>query len=266
MTAIDHVMVGVTDLASSAERHRRLGFAVSRGGEHEGLGSVNELILFGGRTYVELMAVRDREAFGSGMFDGERFLGLLDRFAEVPTALVLANDDLDRLRERLARVGVAMEPPIAVQRLDDEGRPVRWRLLLPSGRVWRDPRPIFIEWLTDRHPADAAVPHANGALSLSRVTLAVPDLDAQVRLYGEALGVPIEHDGDGARVRVALGDATVELIGHGVDARADAVLDAGEAGVVGLEVRVAAYAGEAAHVATRGRPFELLLRARQRQA
>ena len=56
----DHAVILVSDLAAASKTYEDLGFAVSAGGEHEGLGTHNALIRFG-VDYLELLAVHDRK-------------------------------------------------------------------------------------------------------------------------------------------------------------------------------------------------------------
>ena len=76
---VDHVLVAVTDLEEAAGQYERLGFHVTEGGVHPGLGTANRLAVLD-NGYLELIAVRDRasappelvrhlERFGPGLFN-----------------------------------------------------------------------------------------------------------------------------------------------------------------------------------------------------
>ncbi len=68
-TGVDHVIVGVRDLADATERWRRLGFTPTPRGRHVGWGTANVCIMLE-RDYIELL----------GIVDPARFTADLDRF------------------------------------------------------------------------------------------------------------------------------------------------------------------------------------------
>src|SRR6184192_140907 len=56
----DHAVILVADLARASDAFAKLGFTVSPGGAHTGLGTHNAVIRFG-VDYLELLAVRDEQ-------------------------------------------------------------------------------------------------------------------------------------------------------------------------------------------------------------
>ncbi|TMC26491.1 MAG: VOC family protein [Chloroflexi bacterium] len=56
----DHAVILVADLARASAAFTKLGFSVSPGGAHTGLGTHNALVRFG-VDYLELLAIRDEE-------------------------------------------------------------------------------------------------------------------------------------------------------------------------------------------------------------
>ena len=55
LTAIDHLVIAVPDLAAAIKTYRDLGFSVVPGGRHTGVGTDNALIVFRDASYLELV-------------------------------------------------------------------------------------------------------------------------------------------------------------------------------------------------------------------
>ena len=62
-----NVILGVVDLAATAERLRRVGLDVQEGGTHPGFGTRNMVVPLG-RSYLELLAVEDRAQAEQSLF------------------------------------------------------------------------------------------------------------------------------------------------------------------------------------------------------
>src|SRR5439155_407230 len=111
----DHAVILVADLARASAAFTKLGFSVSPGGAHTGLGTHNALVRFG-VDYLELLAIRDEEealrARGSTAPIVERLRsgrGGLASFA-------LATADIDRDAERFREQGLEALGPFAMER------------------------------------------------------------------------------------------------------------------------------------------------------
>ncbi|SRR6266566_4137266 len=59
ITRFDHTVIAVRDLDAAISTYQALGFDVSPGGRHTGLGTSNAIIRFG-LDYLELLSVSDR--------------------------------------------------------------------------------------------------------------------------------------------------------------------------------------------------------------
>jgi hypothetical protein len=66
---LDHVIYGTSDLDVASARMRELGLQVRPGGVHEGQGTHNRIVPLG-ETYIELMAISDRDEAAGHPFGG----------------------------------------------------------------------------------------------------------------------------------------------------------------------------------------------------
>jgi len=204
----DHAVILVPDLAAALTTYERLGFAVSPGGRHEGLGTHNALIRFG-VDYLELLATHDREtAIASDR--GKALVDLVESGRGGLASFALATTQIERDAERFARTGLTAVGPFAMKRMRPDGKLLSWRLLVPHGSAYRVPWPFFIQW--DQPDAtrlswEGAGGHANGAMKVIGVRVAVRDLDAAADLYDRQLGIAVSSAQDapeiGGRRRVA---------------------------------------------------------------
>jgi catechol 2,3-dioxygenase-like lactoylglutathione lyase family enzyme len=187
----DHAVILVADLIQAGAAFERLGFTVSPGGEHTGLGTHNALIRFG-VDYLELLAVRDEaEAAGAGRSRSE----IVERIHAGNGGLAsfaLATSDIEADAARLRDTGLAATGPFAMQRRRPDGKLLSWRLLVPAGSQWGRPWPFFIQWDQDdrtRLEWERQAAHRNGARRVAGVSVAVRDLDAATDLYTRQLGL-----------------------------------------------------------------------------
>ena len=101
MLALDHVIVVVADLDSAARRlYREHGLASVAGGRHAGHGTGNRIMPLGS-SYIELMAVVDRDEAASspvGSWVGQRLVEV----GEAPVALCLRTDEIEATAQRTA--------------------------------------------------------------------------------------------------------------------------------------------------------------------
>jgi catechol 2,3-dioxygenase-like lactoylglutathione lyase family enzyme len=182
LTAIDHLVVLVPDLAAACQAYERLGFTITPGGEHP-VGTHNALIPFADGAYIELIAFKEPDrphdhpwwpylATGGGLVD----IALLSDDLDADLAAAAARD----LRFAL-RVGRRRRP---------DGQEVAWRAARPAvGSAV--PLPFLVQDATPRAlrvPAGAACRHPNGARGVAAVYIAVDDLPAAAAAYGALLG------------------------------------------------------------------------------
>jgi catechol 2,3-dioxygenase-like lactoylglutathione lyase family enzyme len=218
INAIDHVVILVSDLDVASADYAALGFTVMPGGEHADGATHNALVIFPDDTYLELIAFR-RPSLGHRWWgrvaEGE---GLVD-FALLPGAIA---DDIAAARDR----GLAIAGPTDGGRLRPDGQQVAWQLGIP-------PTPDLPFLCGDVTPRALRVPggdvrrHANAAIGIATLTIAVADLAASAARYRALLGRDAERPPEGAEVpgaqvaSFALGSATIVLAAPDGDADSD---------------------------------------------
>lgn len=215
---IDHVVIGVRDLAQASADYTAAGFTVTPGGEHTGgRRTHNALIAFADTTYLELIAYRepdtprDDDPWWRRLARGEGFLGF-----------ALRMDDATGEASALQSRGVSVHGPFTGGRERPDGQRVAWRSIEVEGS---GPVPFLIEDLTPRRlriPDGAATEHPLGVARLLALALVVEDLDAAASfagLLGSAgtpLAAPMEGmegmEGIGAALRFTVGPHTIDLL------------------------------------------------------
>jgi hypothetical protein len=136
---IDHVLYGVRDLEAAADRFLRdYGLWSGEGGRHPELGTANRIIPIGRGTFLELIAVVDRdsphplaEALGETVSSGDRLF-----------AYCLRPDDLDEVARRLSI------PALPARRRNPDGTEHAWRLAGIEEAAGPERLPFFIDWAT----------------------------------------------------------------------------------------------------------------------
>ncbi|MBL8307049.1 MAG: VOC family protein [Rubrivivax sp.] len=215
---LDHVVVAVRDLeATKAVFRDALGFrmpAPGVSGRHPS-GTVNASAYFADQSYLELLAVRERELVARHHPETLAFLDRQEGVLALALSTSSARDTAAALRAR----GLRMRDPAAgtVQRASDAAPPPpKWWVAAFEKPA---PAPLFfieylgtdyadmaLNWAEGYREAQAAPAyrHANGALGLSAVWLVVRDIAAESALYERLLSAPV-RDFDstalGARVR-----------------------------------------------------------------
>ena len=206
--ALDHVVIAVADLAATIEDYRRLGFTVQVGGDHPGRTSHNALVVFEDGSYLELIAWRapapqerwyvHHQTHGDGFVD----------FALLP-------DDVGARVASAKSRGLVLTGPIDGGRVRPDGLVLKWQTARPATQDL----PFLCGDVTPRAgrvPEGACRQHANGALGISRVTLAVRDLAASASRYrallGDAAVAAEAAEPAGRYAEVALLGCTVRLV------------------------------------------------------
>jgi catechol 2,3-dioxygenase-like lactoylglutathione lyase family enzyme len=178
--ALDHVVIAVGDLEQAIADYRSLGFTVVPGGRHPGRTSHNALIVFEDGAYIELIAwtaPNDAErwnvvhrAHGDGFMD----------FALIP-------NDLTRATAEAKARGLPLNGPIDGGRVRPDGVELKWQ----TARQTTFDLPFFCADVTPRSlrvPEGDVRRHANGAIGVATVVVAVKDLDASASRYRAMLG------------------------------------------------------------------------------
>ena len=225
---LDHVLIGVRDLEASARAFTdRLGFTLTPEGVHPGRGTHNRLAVFA-NEYLELIAVRDA---AEGVFRPS-----LNTFLESREGLymfAIGTDDIDALVSELRRRGVEVADPAPGARQASGGAPgYTWRAAAVDAGATPGSETFLIQHdvaIGDRYtvPADPTS-HANGAVGVHRLVLAVHDADRAAAAWAR-LGLQRIAAGAG-RVRMALANGRLDLVGPtGPGALADFLQEHGEA-------------------------------------
>ena len=189
---LDHVVIAVGSLEQAVEDYRSLGFTVHMGGRHPGRTSHNALVVFEDGAYLELIAWRQpgpaERWFNVHAQHGD---GLMD-YALIP------DDVAQAIAEAKAR-GLALDGPIEGGRRRPDGQELKWR----TGRQATFDLPFLCGDITPREwrvPGGEVRKHANGALGLAAVAVAVLDLELSLARYCALLGI---EPGDGGAVNRA---------------------------------------------------------------
>jgi hypothetical protein len=231
---LDHVVIAVADLARAVEDYRALGFTVGIGGRHPGRTSRNALVVFEDGAYLELIAWQEPGP-------AERWYNVHAKHGDGLMDFALLPEDVPRAVEGAKARGLVLDGPIDGGRVRPDGREVRWQ----TGRQATFDLPFLCGDITPRElrvPAGEARRHANGALGVAKVAVAVQDLKVSLLRYRALLGVGPGESGRGA-IRI---DAPVVLPKKGIRA---AVISLGGASLVLMTPSGAATTGEAPAVA-----------------
>src|SRR5215469_7799971 len=145
MTRFDHAVIGVRNLDEAIRLYQSLGFDVSPGGRHTGLGTYNAIVRFG-LDYLELISIYDEHELGARGLNGVSLAGFLRQQEGGQVGYALATGNIEEDAARFERTGLEAEGPFAMQRLRPDGRQLSWRLLVPGGTSWRQPWPFLIQW------------------------------------------------------------------------------------------------------------------------
>ncbi|MFQ5947426.1 MAG: VOC family protein [Acidimicrobiia bacterium] len=219
ISRFDHAVIAVPDLDAAINRYRALGFDVSLGGEHEGLGTHNAIVRFG-LDYLELLAVHDHATAKAHPF-GWGLMAFLRRRTGGLLGYSMATADIDIDAGRLRRHGLGAEGPFPMARRRPDGTQVSWRLLVPGGIPWRRPWPFLIQWDTpDEATAALEEPpdHPNRVTGVAAITVIVRDLEDGRRLHADIFGLEPEHHSgqphqtQAGRAAFHVGDFEIKLV------------------------------------------------------
>ncbi|MBW8728388.1 MAG: VOC family protein [Inquilinus limosus] len=222
--SLDHIVIAVRDLERTVADYQALGFTVVPGGEHTHGASHNALIVFADGAYIELIAFRrPNPEFRWWRVLDQAGDGLVD-FALLPGDIVA---DVAAAKAR----GLALEGPTDGGRLRPDGERLEWR----TARAATSDLPFLCGDITPRRlrvPEGDVRRHANGALGVAGIEIAVETTEVSAWRYAALLGTAVDPGAP-----IALGhDQSVTLLGPD---RAAAALAARGEGPVSLTLRVA---------------------------
>ncbi len=193
---LDHVGVGAWDLAQLAATYQRLGFTLTPMARHRGKATANRCIMLQ-RGYLELIAPVDRTVPDILQSQLARYAGL--------HIVALGIDDSQATLARLNRAGLDIPGITPLERPVDEADPHG-----PQARFERIPLPDAPEGTIQliKHLTRDAIwqprftRHANAAVSLEEVALAVPNPADSAARFSRLAGLPVTPDPAGGFVLV----------------------------------------------------------------
>ena len=197
---IDHVIYAVDDLDASGEMiYEREGLASVPGGRHEGWGTANRIVPLGD-SYLELIAVVDRDEAEESEFG--RAVLKAQAEDEALVGWVLATDDIDAVAGRLD-----LEVETGSRERAD-GSKLSWRLAGLEAAAESGVLPFFVQWEgpPEHHPGAAEAQHDADPEGIAWIEVTTDD---EERLR-EWLG-----DFDDPRLRVREGDPGVRRVAIG---------------------------------------------------
>lgn len=200
---LDHIVIAVHDLERTIADYGALGFHVVRGGEHPGRATHNALVVFADGSYFELIAWREPSPT-------ERWWQLLQRHGEgIVDFALLPPSTATTVVDAKAR-GLLLDGPLDGGRVRPDGERLRWQTARsPSADL-----PFLCGDLTPRAlrvPEGEVRVHANGALGVASLAIAVRDLDATLARYRALLGSAIDDAGTHIGEPVALPGSSVRV-------------------------------------------------------
>lgn len=197
---IDHIVIGVANLDQAIADYETLGFTVSPGGNHDNGVSHNALIHLADGTFLELFAFRpvwrsyllrlmDRLALLNHRKKNPEY-GFLGRFTKCLQGKEGFMDFAIRAAcfseeiKRMQAEGLPLSMPKAMARQRPDGLTLQWQLAFPN-----DLALPFV--MSPYHPPQtvepAAIRHANGALGVYSLTMAVGNWDERFQAYRNVL-------------------------------------------------------------------------------
>jgi len=190
---IDHIVLPVDSLKAARTRYEALGFQVRENREHP-FGTANCCIFFQNNTYLEPLAVADREKAEAAIVAGNIFVQRQDayrfRHGEGFAMLALTSEDADADQAAFAGEGYAAGPVYAFERKASlpDGSETTIGARLASALDHRAPDAMIFTCQhldSDTLHDPAGCSHANGALGVTGVYMAEAN-PADFQYYLEA--------------------------------------------------------------------------------
>jgi Glyoxalase-like domain len=186
---IDHVTVAGSSLKKMQAGLSAVGIQTVYGGAHSNHATEMALVSFPDGSYLELIALQlnaDPQAV-----DRHEWASFLKADAE-PCAWAVREKDLDAEVQRLKSAGVAVSAPVKSGRQRPDGVRLEWETSEIGGGIRGTFFPFLIHDFTDRNQRTfpRGKPVTKDFRSVTRVVIAVKDLDAALKLYRQAYGVP----------------------------------------------------------------------------
>lgn len=190
---IDHVILGVTDLAHGIrEFEAKTGVAPRFGGRHPGRDTQNALATLGDGRYLEILAPGDPAA-------GSTDRRVRATYSDLTfSGWALQTRDIETVVASLRGAGVDVSDPLPGSRQTPEGALLQWRTAVTRGL---DLAPFFIEWSRGTVHPSASAP---AGCRLQDVTLEHPDPGPLKALFAAAGFNASLREGATARMTLTL--------------------------------------------------------------
>lgn len=205
---IDHLVIDVRDRMDKAEKvFRSLGFQLTGRSRHN-IGSMNHLAVFGS-DYLELLGM-DPQAPQVRADIAQFPIGL--------NGLVFAMDQAESVSGTLRSNGVPADEPSSLSRtvnFAEGSREARFRVVRLRGGNVSFGRVYFCQHLTPELVWRREwQQHANGAMAIGGVTIAVRDARAAMHLFREMFGPDFIRVRPGGAWQLRAGAANIEFVPH----------------------------------------------------
>jgi hypothetical protein len=190
---IDHLVLPVDSLKTARARYEALGFFVREDRKHP-FGTANCCIFFKNNTYLEPLALVDREKAEAAIVEGNIFVRRQDayrfRYSEGFAMLALTSTDADADQAAFAALGYASGPASGFERKasapDGSETTIGFRLAFAIDHRAPDAMIFACQHLNPQALSDpASREHANGALGVTGVYMAEAN-PADFQYYLEA--------------------------------------------------------------------------------
>lgn len=212
---VDHLVIAVRDLESSAQAYRAmLGLEPSWRGAHPTYGTQN--VIFGlSNCYVELLALGPGQAASPVARALETYLA---RKPEGLFALALGTDDAAQAFEHLRKAGLTPTPVSDGEARANTGATRRWRSFALPREVARGVNVLVIEHMSGEPETSSAVAESTtSATGVDHVVLFSDDLQGALALWRDTFAIgerwqrEIPERGT-INVGLKIGGVTIELV------------------------------------------------------
>lgn len=193
---LDHIIVSIRDLAAAREDWRALGLEATDGGAHPHLGTRNAIVRFPDRTFLELLAIEDRE---KAKEQAPAIVAFAELHPDGPMHWALRVDDLEVAARELESAGVRVGPIWPGEGRRDSGKVARWR----SFHIQEPAFPFVVEYdgPPTSEPSPTGLPIAGIAAAIAQSVSGPALAERLARVFGS-----LRPDG---RLQLAQGEVAV---------------------------------------------------------
>ncbi|MFU0503684.1 VOC family protein [Pseudaminobacter sp. NGMCC 1.201702] len=217
---LDHLVLPTANLVTARARLSGLGFTVAPVGVHP-FGTENACIYFSGGTFIEPLAVADKERAALAIADGNEFVSRDRQFRarngdEGLSALVFGTENADQDHDAFVRAGISAGARLDFSRpfVDTSGRADTASFRLAFSADAQAPDAFFFTCERVNAPKvdrSALQAHANGVSHIAAVA-ACGNEPTAFRDFFEKMTGGQGRSADDARIDFPLSNATISLI------------------------------------------------------